>query len=243
MNQRPVSDVLVGIARCPEVQRARKIPGHPCKEVVESQDPPGTQVPEPWNGDITIAPLMFIGSNPSYDPHEEFPSRASSDRQIVEFFQERFEHWIEDGVRPIRQRDAGAKGNVRYLVEVRAIAEQAYRRSVIAGQDYVLSELVHCKSRNNQGVEQAGDRCQDLWLRKVLAASAARVVVVLGSKPGRRIRRWLSVPEATIMFHGCERWWVFLGAPGSSAPRRLDRVLTDEQREVLNSVLTSTPCT
>ena len=84
--------LLLRIARCAELDTARTDSAYPCAKVARAQQPlvPGRwQVPEPWNGDLAGAPLLFVSSNPSYDPKEEFPTAASEDIEIVDFFRNR----------------------------------------------------------------------------------------------------------------------------------------------------------
>lgn len=43
-----------------------------------------------------------------------------------------------------------------------------------------MTELVHCKSKDEEGVDQARTRCLDRWLEPVLASSSASILVLLG---------------------------------------------------------------
>ena len=49
---------------------------HPCYKIVANQegDINSFSLPEPWNGDIINAKILFISSNPSIDEEEEFPT-------------------------------------------------------------------------------------------------------------------------------------------------------------------------
>lgn len=93
VDQATAHQLLLQIARCPNVPTAQADASHPCHRVVGVQterSPDERHVPEPWNGSITSAPLLFISSNPSIDPHEVFPAPPWSDADISEFFDERF---------------------------------------------------------------------------------------------------------------------------------------------------------
>jgi hypothetical protein len=196
--------------------------------VVATQDTSSldaAHVPEPWNGDIAAAPILFISSNPSFDAKERFPIGLWTDAEIASFFHDRFEKFIADGVRPERV-GGGPKGNVRFLVEVRAIARKLLGREVVPGEDYVLTEVVHCKSRNNRGVAQAAAMCSTRWLQKVLDASEARVVIVLGVFARQAVAPLLgSDGRAPVERDG--RFYVFLGAQGSNQPRKLSVCVPD----------------
>lgn len=59
-------------------------------------------VPEPWNGNLETAEILFVGPNPSIDLKENFPKFESeewSDDEVVKFFGKRLEsyknrYWI-----------------------------------------------------------------------------------------------------------------------------------------------------
>src|SRR3990170_1356654 len=90
------TQLLLEIARCPVLMGwlSQSDPGHSCHKVLASQ---GTrvqsrrQVPEPWNGRIETARVLFIGSNPSFKVKEQFPVLTSSDDEICRFFTARLD--------------------------------------------------------------------------------------------------------------------------------------------------------
>lgn len=96
--------LMMDIIDCPN--RAKELSG-PCSKVLSIQSGMEfRQVPEPWNGDIDNASVMFIGSNPALAPHEVFPSKDMfwgqwvskgpkgssvwTDSEAMEFFEGRF---------------------------------------------------------------------------------------------------------------------------------------------------------
>ena len=63
-----VSQLLGEIAHCSIANEIRSGNSHvsiPCREIVSVQTGVVFQLPEPWSGQIDIAPLLFISSNPS----------------------------------------------------------------------------------------------------------------------------------------------------------------------------------
>lgn len=179
--------LLDGITRCPEVGTALGDPAHPCSAVVGVQTQAATadrQVPEPWNGHIAFAPILFVSSNPSISFSEEYPTGSWDEARRRDFFDGRFDEerdrpWIEGGART-RQKAGDLSGPVRFLSFVRRRASELLGSEARPGIDYCLTEVVHCKSRREIGVRSAVGRCADLWLDRVLRVSGARVIVVLG---------------------------------------------------------------
>ena len=68
--------------------------------------------------------------------------------------------------------------------------------------DYVLTEVVHCKSRDEIGVRESLNTCTAMHLDHILAAAAAPVVVILGGKAMARVRTVWDLPKD---FHSTER--------------------------------------
>jgi hypothetical protein len=47
-----------------------------------------------------------------------------------------------------------------------------------------MTELVHCKSSNEEGVMQALETCSEKWFEKIMAQSPAKLLFVAGAKAG-----------------------------------------------------------
>jgi hypothetical protein len=159
---------MIEIARCPHVQRCLTSDApHECRRVVIAQGLIQTrhQLPEPWSGRIETAPLLFIGSNPSFNRYERFPTKGWANQTIEAFFTTRF----EGGLPP-----------VRYWSVVRSIARAILGEEPRPGHDFALTELVRCKSLNEKGVRQALGTCSELYLERTLEVAGAKVVIALG---------------------------------------------------------------
>lgn len=146
-------------------------------------------LPEPWNGRLHTAPLLFIGQNPSASFFEAYPtlSEARTDAAVtrwLHYFESRFDgDAIKDGTRvKLRQPKDGdlyAKPN-RFLSQVLKTAEALYGRPVAPGTDYALTEGVRCKSKDAIGVHLAVDQCAARYMKETILLSPARVIVCLG---------------------------------------------------------------
>jgi hypothetical protein len=207
--------LLLEIARCPNVRRCFDSPAlaHPCSTVVAAQGlaPDDLHVPEPWNGQLETAPILFVSWNPSWNPSERFATRVWTDEAILEFFRTRFDH---------------SDQNSQTWREMPRIAEHLLGRPARAGVDYAVTDVVRCKSWNGKGATAALAECTGRYLRRTLDASGARVVVGLGRDARRTLASHFGVDEALgaygpITSGGRERMIVLLGAPGSAQARRL----------------------
>ena len=170
---KPREQLLLALTRCSDVDQGRSNPSHPCAAVVNVQDAGTRKVPEPWSGHIETAPILFIGSNPSIGEGDGDPTSCWTEADTVSYFQRRFD------------RDAGwvspdEFNKVRFWTSVRARATELLGRKAVPGEDFTLTEVVHCKSRGEQGVSYAVRHCAAKWLSRVVSQSAARVVVLLG---------------------------------------------------------------
>ena len=148
---------------------------HPCSTIVSLQSGDERHVPEPWCGHIDTAPILFVSSNPSISEVERFPTPSWSPEDTADFFERRFD------------ADAGhisprAYNRVRFWSSVRARAREILGRDATPGTDFALTEVVHCKSRQEKGVAAAMSTCAERWLRPVLVQSGAVVVVLLGKR-------------------------------------------------------------
>ena len=206
-----VSLLAQQICDCPEVQNALSNSSHPCSKVVKVQnemvagDESMRQRPEPWIGDIQNSRVLFLSSNPGIsdssdlDSRESFPTYKDSAAESADFFTRRFDqthipilatfnHPSEPNFL-VRCNDgkyrSGMKNERRPQATWQGIHDLA--TSILGTEcdpnlDYALTEIVHCKSKMAEGVEEASSMCVDVWLTKIFAVATAPVIVVIGSK-------------------------------------------------------------
>jgi len=235
-------EVFLSVARCANVARCLESDApHPCREIVRYQirtrgvEGYGEfQVPEPWVGEITVAPILFVSSNPSIG-EDRHAIGSSSDDALWDSHHHAFgggtRPYIIGGIRSTTPEGARLK-KVAYWVAVRSRARELIADAV-PGRDYALTEVVHCKSRNEFGVADAATECARRHLGRVLALSPAPVVIVVGktarefflgaeaAKPPRIQRRDLG---------GRPRLMAYVPLPASwqPGPRTLGGLFTDE---------------
>jgi hypothetical protein len=161
----------------------------------------------------------------------------------LDFFKGRFQgYWIRDGKYP-RNNDGTYGPTVRYWASIRNRAtELLIGRPAEPGIDFALSEVVHCKSRNEEGVRAALSHCAGRYLNRLLSCSGAIVIVLVGRKT---LGYWNSqslglpkVPETNGTdfqeIAGRKRLFVFLPHPsGFELRKRLaDRISTDKMDQI-----------
>ena len=220
---------------------------NPCRKIVQSQESTLSQhqVPEPWSGNIEQAPILFISSNPSISDSEEYPTLSWSDSEMSDFFNNRFgggrKAWAEGGRKSL-QRDGTYSRVIPFWNGVRHLAKELLLREPVPGNDYAITEIVHCKSLEEIGVKQAQEQCVRLYLRKVLDIAAARVVVVLGEPAKHAICKEFDLPETPslveqIQLGNSEIIFTFLPHPNAYKVRTFAKCLTTHQLESLQMFL------
>jgi hypothetical protein len=228
-------ELLLAITRCPELARARALRTGPCSEIAGIQSKREYHVPEPWSGHIDTAPILFISSNPSISESEHFPTPSWDPATTADYFQRRFDagsgHVAEDQFR-----------KVRFWTGVRGRAGELLGRKAIQGQDFAITELVHCKSRSEFGVAQALSVCTRNWLPAVMGQSAASVLVLVG-KHARQycIRSWGLDQSRSIHFDvvlgGRKRSVISIPHPNAFGPKKISDHASDDDLERLRSRL------
>jgi len=161
--------------------------------------------PEAWTGALDKAKIIFLASNPSFNPNEAFPDYSPnwSEKQILDFATKRFTTTDERGYgavdapnmleadRVILQNGKVAQGRpVPYWREVRGRVAEILNKDiseVSADHDYVMTELVHCKSFNEIGVPESLAFCNEKWMNRIFLNSPARLVIVMGKKPAEKV--------------------------------------------------------
>jgi hypothetical protein len=207
------------ICSCPEVDAAIGNKNHPCYRVVSVQeemvatDPGMRQRPEPWIGNIETARVLFLSSNPglSDDPNiserEDFPTYRMNEQEAGNFFVNRFNqknipvhatfnHPTEPNFL-VRCVDGNYRSGMKQQKRPQATWQGIHNHATtILGDkcdpqmDYALTEIVHCKSKMAEGVEEASSHCVDQWLLPILELSQAAIVFVMGSK----VRDFFAIP-------------------------------------------------
>ena len=205
------------IASCTAVQDALKNSKHPCRKVVNEQSKIISleikrQRPEPWMGGIGTAKLLFISSNPSIneDPFplgEVFPTYEWSEQDSADFFVDRcnpdkdpvsvtfnksgepnFLTLCHDG--EYRSGVSNPKRPQPTWQRTHDRANELLGETAHPHLNYAITEMVHCKSRDAEGVEEASRFCTDNWMNSVFKLSPATVVILLGAK----VRDFYAIP-------------------------------------------------
>jgi uracil-DNA glycosylase len=206
-------------------------------------------VPEPWNGRLATAPILFIGQNPSADFGEDYPRGSclqlpDADETMLHTFQHRFDSMIADGSRPKRVDDRAARSNpfLRTLTRLAARLLDSDIKIVRPGEDYALTEAVRCKSANAIGLEQALPVCATRYLPSTLALSGARVIVCLGGVAQRAfcMATGFPLPKGRLSEQrGIAHVWngrhvLFLTHSNYRGARKLEDVLPDHVVATVN---------
>ena len=208
-----VTKLALDISSCSEVETALNDTNHPCNGVVSWQSkqwfPTIATIansdmhrPEAWTGNLKSAQIVFLASNPSFNPDERFPNWSSNwkEDQIIEFATRRF---IQEGERDFGAIDFGpnrdrtylestelSDKSVAYWREIRGrVAELLEKKisEVSAHSDFVMTELVHCKSFDEIGVDDALAKCSSHYLSRIFKLSPASLVIVMGKKPAQQL--------------------------------------------------------
>ena len=181
--------LLIEIARCPIALKIRTRAhegGHPCSIIVDSQPTSSFQLPEPWSGKLDVAPVLFLSSNPSIDESERYPDLTWTEDQTNDFFHNRFgatAGWVRNGLNTLQKDGSFSRNWVRFWAAARSRAAELLEKEralITPGLDFALTEVVHCKSRNEVGVKEAQEFCSKRYLDRILSVSAAKVIVVFG---------------------------------------------------------------
>jgi hypothetical protein len=237
--------VLLQVARCSNADPTSK-DRTPCSTIVHSQrtTPALFHVPEPWRGDIASAPLLFVSSNPSWNANDDSPPSTASDDEIVDYYNQGFPSAFP---RNLMKDSQPGRRAVAFWAAIRARAAELYDctgTSLVAGKDFALTEVVHCKSRNEIGVKEAASECVTRHFDAIVRLSPARVVVVLG----KVARQWFDRTQVAIPseldWHGRRRWLVPLPHPNARESRTFAATYDAEQlarlREAMKQAVRTT---
>ena len=240
--------IISDISNCPAVEEClvSDKTGHPCQTVVNSQSESvlaERQIPEPWNGNIEQASILYVSSNPSISEEEIYPTGHWDDLSKTEFFIDRFRSgWVKDGSRSLEHSGEYSR-SVRFWSVVRNGTSNLLDRPAIPGDDYALTEVVHCKSKTDDVATSAVGNCVDKYLSKILEISPAKVIGVMGAKAGAVFAELLNVDRQIGEIHMAtlgnrQRNVVFLGGPGADPhPKSFGSACAPEDVERLRACL------
>ena len=202
--------LLLEISNYVEVEKTKANSNHACNEIVESQNG-GFQLPEPWNGHLDTAEILFISSNPSIDTNENYPTSCWENEKIISFFENRFENTPKN----------------QWSTYWRTILKWASWIIPNIGFDKIaITEIVHCKSRSEFGVTPYCQKtCFNKWLREILKIFKGKYIFVVGKKAEDYIKHHLD-EEFTY-----GKKTIYVPAPNA-------RGITDEKRKqsILNQL-------
>jgi hypothetical protein len=241
--------LLREISHCPIIELCFRHPSteHPCANIVRSQHSPSLadhQVPEPWSGDLEHAPILFLSSNPSLSEVEEYPRWSWPPDLTEDYFVRRFgggrKPWVIRGVKSL-QSDGTHGPAVKFWAAVRKRAEELLERAPTPGVDYALTEVVHCKSRAEEGVQEALAYCATRYLTRVLEQAGAKVIVVLGGHAKRTMQAKFRLKETSVLgpiqLGGRERYIAFLPHPNAREERSFVKRVSPDVLEALRAFL------
>ena len=242
--------LLSEIVHCPHAQKCREdiAAENPCRKIVDYQSSLGLekfQVPEPWSGQIERAPILFLSSNPSIGCDEDYPTWDWSCSEVHDYFNYRFgggrKQWIIDGTKSLLL-DGRYSGSTQFWASVRQRAIELLQRNVSPGTDYALTEIVHCKSHAEIGVEQSQEQCVKAYLLRVLELARAKVIVVLGVRARQVIQSQFNIPTEnsisdSIEIGNRERFFAFLPHPNARSYRSFAKCLQGDELEKLRAFL------
>ena len=206
-----LDELALSVARCSEMVRTDHVTeegrGHPCRKIVNSQnafDGP-FQVPEAWAGNLASARIAFLSSNPAISAAnpaakwrakrvaEKYPTVDWPDTDVADFMINRFnpEHgWVLNR----RHRKVETSDGPTWGTPEPYWGWVAQQTSALLGsgapwyEQAVMTEIVHCKSNGEEGVAEAAPLCASKHMDRILAASPAGLVIVVGSKAAQTLK-------------------------------------------------------
>jgi len=221
-----VREVFDSIAYCKNVAQCQHgDASHPCATIVRSQHvfDDDFQLPEPWRGQIDKARILFLGSNPSIGD-DRYALQTSTQAQVWESQQLAFgggsRPYIIDGIRTTKPNGSPDRV-VRYWSSIRARARELIPCAV-PGEDYAISEIVHCKSKGEEGVTEAARTCYAMHMSAVFSVTAAKVVIVLGKCAKELLLGAVAAPSvpSQLELGGKKRTVLFLPHPNARGVKK-----------------------
>ncbi|MCL4469342.1 MAG: hypothetical protein M1591_10485 [Deltaproteobacteria bacterium] len=248
--------LLMEIAHCPNVEKyfENKSADIPCKDIIKSQGVKSLkefQLPEPWNGKIKTAPIMFLSSNPGIKPDEVFPTWSKGlwpDDRVIDFFTNRFgggkKEWKDEDGKSL-YNDGKYKGGAKFWGSIKntvATIRRENKKKITlrdAAKHFSSTEIVHCKSKSEKGVRKSSEECAEKYLCRVLNISGAKVVVCYGQHVKEVLKNQLGISPSGHIYKDktgkmIKRIYVFLPHPNARVKRKIEKVLNKSELTEVN---------
>ena len=193
------------ILRCPVVDDCLRPGGHSLgRHTVASwysSEPSPHYVPEPWSGHLSAAPILFISSNPGGGKkgagvNTDGTTNLWSDDNLVAAFDSTFDPGQIPGIEHATHI-VDVRGNrsraIRYLSWLWYTSRDLLERDPVPGHDYAATEVVHCGTAGEAGVEQAFATCTTRYFERVVSASPAVVIICTGAWAARAFAERYSI--------------------------------------------------
>jgi hypothetical protein len=202
-----------------------------------AQGPKEFQVPEPWRGDVVNARLLFVSSNPGFDPDDDCPTADQAEQSIVDYYMAGFPKQFPRNLSRTGQPSARA---INFWSGMRRRAGEIYGRpadSLRPGVDFAVTEVVHCKSKSEVVAIQAVARCVARHFDAIVTLSQARVVVIFGDVAADALKVPKRAAIADQLWRGRDRLIMWLPHPNARKPRTVHGLYSDSAIAQMNAAL------
>lgn len=220
-----------------------------CEKIIKSQkcdNIKNFQLPEPWNGDLENCKILFISSNPSFNLYEEYPLGKWNKSDVSDFFINRFsnrfpdKNFVRNELYTLQINGCYSKNWIRFWAATRSYARYILdTNSPVPGIDYVMTEIVHCKSVAEKGVQDAMETCANKYLDKIIKISKAKIIICLGGKASNAVKKRYQIETTEKIFENStmDKVFLFLPHPNSREERKLNKILTQDELEKVKNKL------
>lgn len=205
---------------------------NPCYNITTAQEVKNIndfQVPEPWNGSIVTAPVLFVGDYASMRYDEEYPNYGWPSHLLENYFNHRFsgglKPWIKDGLYPLYKNGQHSSVWNRFWSSCKNRALELYRKvDVVPGFDFSTTMAVRCRVKYANYIKEALDECVKRHLAKVICLAGAAIIVGLGKIAVASLRRVFYIQGedniyGPIMINNKLRYFAFLPHYNTKGPR------------------------
>ena len=210
-------------------------------------------MPEPWQGHIETAPILFISMNPGYGSNEVFPTPSWSDEKTIDFFERRFDpaagwtrfrpgNLIDLRLNDTSGREFFRNRSVPHWRYINTCATELLGREPVFGRDIAMTMAVHCKSSCGDVAKPAMRKCALKWLNQTMEHSTASIIVLLGNDARDACARmWGFDKRRRVHFDVCtpkqERAAVLLPHPAARNRGKFEDYVTPKELQSLRALL------